>query len=180
MIQNALELTKLARKEIFVLYDDVGYLTLKNISNMKLNLLISRETAEDYEYKSSIDGETYNQIKLSYSNQDAGKDEIYMVKANDTIAQWGVLQLYEEIQEGVSGQEAAEGMLALYNKKTQSLNIQNAFGDIRVRAGCLLPVLLDLEDTKLDNWMLVEEVKHKFGKGHHSMDLKLKGSGFFG
>ncbi|HGE7873975.1 TPA: cell wall hydrolase, partial [Clostridioides difficile] len=46
-------------------------------------------------------------------------------------------------------------------------------GDIRVRAGCLVPVFLDLGDIKLQNYMLVEKVKHTFENNSHFMDLTL-------
>lgn len=39
---------------MFVLYDDVGKLTLKSIGNMKLGVLIDEDTAGDYDYTSSI------------------------------------------------------------------------------------------------------------------------------
>lgn len=180
MIYNALELTKMNQSKIFVLYDDAGKLTLKNIDNMASKLMICAETAKDYDYKSSIDGETYNQVKLSYSNQEAGKEETYVAGEPETMKQWGVLQLYNEIQEGIDGAAAAEKMLAFYNRRTQSLSIKDAFGDISVRAGCMLPVLLDLEDIQLKNLMLVDEVRHKFSNGNHSMDLKLKGKNIYG
>ncbi|HBE9110555.1 TPA: cell wall hydrolase, partial [Clostridioides difficile] len=46
-------------------------------------------------------------------------------------------------------------------------------GDIRVRAGCLIPVFLDLGDIKLQNYMLVEKVKHTFENNSHFMNLTL-------
>ncbi|MGO0824318.1 C40 family peptidase, partial [Clostridioides difficile] len=44
---------------------------------------------------------------------------------------------------------------------------------IRVRAGCLVPVFLNLGDIKLQNYMLVEKVKHTFENNSHFMDLTL-------
>ena len=53
-------------------------------------------------------------------------------------------------------------MLELYNKKTRKLKITNAIGDNRVRAGSLIVVQLDLGDIKVQNFMLVEKVKHTY------------------
>ncbi|MFQ4177432.1 cell wall hydrolase, partial [Clostridioides difficile] len=64
-------------------------------------------------------------------------------------------------------------LLKLYNKKTKSLSLKNVLGDIRVRAGCLIPVFLDLGDIELQNYMLVEKVKHTFENNSHFMDLTL-------
>lgn len=65
MIQNALDETLMNTKQLYVLYDDAGKLTLKNINTMKLNLLIDEETGENFSYESSIDEQTYNKIKLA-------------------------------------------------------------------------------------------------------------------
>lgn len=71
IVENALDLTLQNKKEMFVLYDDFGKLTLKNIANMKvgsagLYLMVDEETGENYEYSSSIDTDTYNKVKLIY------------------------------------------------------------------------------------------------------------------
>ncbi len=42
-----------------MLYDDAGKLALKNIANMALDLVIEEQTAESYDYESSIDDEVY-------------------------------------------------------------------------------------------------------------------------
>lgn len=55
--------------EMYVLYDDFGKITLKNCSEMKSDVLISPITAENFDYSSSIDDETYNSIVLYYKPQ---------------------------------------------------------------------------------------------------------------
>jgi len=54
IIQNALDETLKAKTEMYVLYDKAGKLTLTNISNMKLGLVINEDTAGNYDYKTSI------------------------------------------------------------------------------------------------------------------------------
>ena len=66
----------------------------------------------------------------------------------------------------------------MYNKKTRTLEIKNAIGDVRVRGGSLIIVRLDLGDVKLENFMLVEKAKHTFKNGEHFMDLTLTGQNF--
>lgn len=65
IIQNALDETLKATGQMYVLYDNVGKLTLKSLGNMKLNMLVDEDTAGDYDYKSSIATQTYDKIKLS-------------------------------------------------------------------------------------------------------------------
>ena len=51
-----------------------------------------------------------------------------------------------------------------------------AFGDTSVRAGTLIPVMLDLGDIKTKNFMLVQKVTHRFDDSEHTMDLVLEGA----
>lgn len=180
IIQTALDITMQNTGKLFVLYDDFGKLTLKDTANMKLNLLIDETAAENYDYTTSIDGETYNQIKLTYDNTETGIRDVYLTRDSANINQWGLLQYHESIDEKVNGQAKAEALLKLYNRKTRSLSIKNAFGDTRIRAGCYLPVILQFDDLKLQNYMLVEKVKHTFKDELHVMDLTLRGAGFDG
>lgn len=178
MIQNSLDLTLMNKKEMFVLYDDFGKLTLKSIQSMRLNLLIDEETGENYSYTSSIDSDTYNKIKLVYDNEKSGKRDIYIAQDSNNMNNWGILQYFDTLKEGENGKAKADALLSLYNKKTRNLTIQNAFGDTRVRAGSMVVVQLNLGDVKLNNLMLVEKCKHKFNLDEHFMDLTLRGGEF--
>jgi hypothetical protein len=82
------------------------------------------------------------------------------------------------LQEGENGKAKADALLSLYNKKTRNLSIKNAFGDSRVRAGSMIPVMLDLGDVKVQNLMLVEKCKHEFKESQHLMTLTLRGGEF--
>ena len=177
IILNALDLTMMNAKELYVLYDDAGKLTLKNIKSLMLNIVIDETTAQDYSFKTSIDSTTYNQIYLYYDNDETKKREVYLVRDSTNINKWGILQYDASIGKGVNGQEAADTYLSLYNRPAKSLSIKNAFGDVKVRAGCLVPVFLNVRDMNLKNYMLVETVKHTFDSGFHTMDLTLKGAG---
>lgn len=176
IILNNLDLTMINTKKIYTLYDDVGKLTLKNMENMKLDIMIDNTTAQDYDYKISIDSNTYNQIKLYCDNNDTKQREIYMTKNTENINKWGVLQKDESIDKGADGQTIAENYLTLYNLPSRTLNIKEAFGDIRVRAGCQIPVLLDIKDMELKNYLVIEMVTHKIDEGVHTMDLTLRGA----
>ncbi len=183
MIENALDLTMQNKKEMFVLYDDFGKLTLKNISDMYVKkkgkyLLIDAETGENFDYTSSIDDDTYNKIKLAYDNEETGKREIYIAQDSSNMNRWGVLQYFDTLQEGENGKAKADALLKLYNQKTRNLKITNAIGDNRVRAGSLVAVRLSLGDKKLNNFMLVEKCRHIYKGQEHWMDLTLRGGEF--
>ena len=179
IIQGALDDTLTNQSYMYVMYDDFGKITLKGLDNMRLNLLIDESTGENFDYTSSIDDNTYNQVKLYFDNEKTGQRDVYIVKDTNTIDKWGLLQYYESIEEGEDGKTKAEALLKLYNAKTRTLSIKNAIGDVRVRAGSMVVVMLDLGDVKVKNLMLVESCKHSFSENEHMMDIKLRGGGDF-
>lgn len=183
MIENALDLTLTGTGKMFVLYDDFGKLTLKNIANMYVKkgenyLMLDEETGENFDYTSSIDDNTYNKVKLTYDNEDTGKREVYIAQDSSNINRWGVLQHFDTLSEGENGQAKADALLKLYNSKTRNLKITNAIGDNRVRAGSMIVVNLNLGDVKVKNFMMVENCKHIYKEGGHWMDLTLRGGEF--
>jgi len=185
MIGNALDLTLQNTKEMYVLYDDFGKLTLKALSSMYVGepgayLMIDEETGENFEYSSSIDSDTYDKIKLTYDNEKTGKREVYIAQDGEHINEWGILQYYDTLSKGENGQAKADALLQLYNKKTRTLRIVNALGDTRVRAGSMVVINLDLGDMHLKNFMLVERVTHTFRLDEHFMTLTLRGGEFVG
>jgi len=178
IIYNALDLELTNNKKMFVFYDDFGRLTLKSLENMQVGLLIDEETGENYDYSTSIDDQTYNRIKLSFENKDTGTRDIYIAQDGQHINEWGVLQYFDSIKEGENGVAKANALLSLYNVKTRKLKIKNAFGDVRIRAGCMVAVKLNLGDVHIQNFMLVEKCTHNFNQSYHTMDLTLRGGEF--
>ncbi|MCP8388246.1 XkdQ/YqbQ family protein [Clostridioides difficile] len=176
MILTALDDTLREKKEMYVLYDDFGRLTLKNVASMKLDTVMNNDVIEDFDYNSSIDSDTYTKIKLVRDNEETGKRDVYIAQDSTHMRSWGILQMFDTVDKNMSEAEIKQKcdiLLKLYNKKTKSLSLKNVLGDIRVRAGCLVPVFLDLGDIELQNYMLVEKVKHTFENNSHFMDLTL-------
>lgn len=177
--QNALDLTLQNSKKMYVLYDDFGKITLKNISSMKTDVLIDNEAAENYDYKSSIDDDTYNRVKLTYDNKDTGKREVYTAQSNTNIKKWGVLQYFGTLNKDENGKTKAESLLSLYNTENKTLSVKNAFGINSVRAGSLVLVNLKLGNTTVaGHLMTVEKCKHEYKHEQHFMNLELSGGGF--
>lgn len=178
IIQNALDETLLNTGKLFVLYDDCGKLTLKNINTLKTDLLIDATAAEDFNYSSSIDDATYNKIKLAFNNEKTGKRELYVAQDGANINQWGVLQYFEEIQSATGAPAKAETLLAHYDRKTRKLTIKNAFGRADIRAGSALMVSLNLGDMIANQFLMAEKVVHTFKGEEHWMDLTMVGGDF--
>lgn len=179
IISNSLNETLMATGNTYTLYDDCGRLMLKKPTSMKVtSCLIDAETAEDYSYSRSIDQDVYNQIKLEYQNEDSKKIKFYYTRSKKNISKWGTLQYFEKIDYPKLAKIKGEVLLKLYNRVSKTINISGAFGNSKVRAGSLVPVLLDLGDAKVSSFLLVDKVTHMFDNGIHKMDLDLSGGGF--
>lgn len=178
IIQNALDETTWATGNIYTLYDNYGKLMLRK--PWKVNILIDEETGEGYDYSISIDKDYYNQIKLAYENKKTGRLDTYVSKSSKAINKYGVLQYYEKIDSPKLGKVKGKMLLKIYNKVTRTLSITGALGSVKVRAGCLLPVIMELYDRKISSYLLVDSVTHVFNNGQHTMDLNLSGGVFSG
>lgn len=177
MIINALDLTLTNSGEMFVLFDDFGKLSVKNITDMAVGILIDNGTGSDFSYSSSIDGESYNKIKLTYDNEETGVREIYISQDSDNINNWGILQYFDTLSENENGGVKADSLLNLYNTSLESLSVNGCFGDNRVRAGSSVVVQLDIMGKAHNSLMLVEKCKHTYKESLHTMDLELRGGG---
>lgn len=174
IVLDVLEETLLNTGDMFVLYDEGGSIRVKNVANMMSTTLIYEDSAENFDYSSSIDDETYNSIVLYYKGDD-DNIKIFTASSEATIKQWGVLRYFEEVDTPTAAQNKANALLNLYNRKTRELKVSGAFGDPSVRGGTLIPVQLNLGDISTNNYMLVEKVTHKFTRDAHTMDLTLEG-----
>lgn len=178
IVQNALDDTLMNSRQLFCLYDDYGKITLKNIGNLKIGLLIDETTGQNFEYTSSIDSQTYNVIKLIYENEKGGKTEIHMEHDLDHVDEWGVLQFFDTLKEGENGKNKAKTLLDYYNRESRNIKISDALGDIRVRAGTAPIIRLNIGDMKVNNFMVCDKVSHRFKNNEHRMDLTLLGGDF--
>lgn len=177
IVLNALDETVAYTKQSFVLYDDFGKITLRNLENMQMKFLVDESTAENFNYSSSIDDDTYNQVLLLVEDDTTGGKTTlkpYLKKDESTIKTWGVLQYSETVKEGTNAALMAEQILKLKNRKTRYLEVNGIFGDISVRAGCSLPVHLNLGDIQtedLKKLLVCDRVTHHFNEGDHVMDI---------
>lgn len=187
MCQNALDLTMIHTDKMFVLHDDCGQLTLKDIEDLQSNILIDSDTAQDFSYTGTIDKGTYNLIKLDVDDGDNGHKVYYSpasnedYEASETRKQWGVLQFYENANpHNQSPQDLADHLLSHYNRVSRSLTIKGAAGDLSIRGGSMLWMNVHIGDTdwnQEDNeakLAIVEQVTHHFSNHEHTMDMDVR------
>jgi len=176
MICKALDYTLIATGKIYVLFDDFGQLAIRDVESMVIDTVIGDDSLMyDYSYKRSIDSETYNRIKLAQDNKESGHRDIYIAQDSANIAKWGRLQLYQTVDKAMDSTQINEllnQLLKLKNRESKSLKI-SALGDIRVRAGCYIPIII--EELGINLRFLVNECTHKgIGDPDHTMTLELK------
>ncbi|MBY9079050.1 hypothetical protein KIH86_21790 [Paenibacillus sp. HN-1] len=159
---------------LLAFYDDFGALTLRGPGSMLVPVVLGEGSRlYDYSLKSSIDDETYNTVILYRNNEETGKRDFYPVTDTGNVKRWGTLILSKKADDNANAaqiQEKAEQLLKLHNREKVSLSVQ-AIGDLRVRAGSFLYVLLDDLETQL---FLVEECTHSLSGGEHTMSLQIK------
>jgi len=175
IINSALDFELVHAGNMFILFDNFGKLTLKSISDMKVDLVIDEDTGVNFDYTSSINDRTYNRIKLVRENNETGMRDIYVVQDGRNIDRWGILQYLGTLQEGENGATKAAALLDLFNAKTRRLKIKNAFGDTHIRAGKMPVIDLHLGDIIVRNHMLVEKCCHIISESEHWMNLTLRG-----
>lgn len=167
-IQQALDVTMMASAESYCLFDNFGLLELRNSNEMITDLLITYDTAENFDYTTTIADGTYNSIVVKDNN---GKSVILNNKPSQE--KYGVLQLVLDSQNGGNALVNAQAALATRGKPSRTFSVNGIFGDIRVRAGSSVYVYLDLGDHICDHSLQVTRATHTFNNGHHTMELTL-------
>lgn len=180
MIKNALNDTLANTQEWYFIRDNFGTLEHLNIKScVRPEVLGDKSFVTNFDYETSIDDQVYNQIKLYRDNQTTSKRDVFIV--NDTvnggenIKRWGILQLYEKVDESynVAQIEArALKMLKFYNSTRRSLTL-HCLGIKEFFAGCIFKCQIeDLGDLSMDSYLLVTECTHKISNEFHTMDIK--------
>lgn len=177
MVYEGIDETLVSAKKKYVLYDNFGSLDLIEAEKLKLPLIIGdMSLAYGYEYERSIDGDTYNTIKLAQKKTDSDGntylDQTFVMEDKKTQAKWGILQYYEEVDDSMSKeriQARAKELLSLYNQEERMLNIP-CIGDIRVKGGSGVRVVLS--NLMIDQWFIVKGVTHTF-LPIHTMEVEL-------
>ncbi|OSA84110.1 hypothetical protein B2H84_03210 [Clostridium botulinum] len=181
IIYSSLEKTLMNNKRTYTLYDDFGYLNLKNINNLKQEVVISDDNnLGDYDWKNSIDSDTYNRVKIVRDNKDTKGRDVYIAQDSRNIAKWGRLQYFKKVDEKMNKaqiQEMVNAALKLKNRETKTLKLKDVIStdigaDLKLRAGS--GVYVDIKEKGIKQYYLIEEATHKFSKGQLVMNFDLK------
>lgn len=175
IIEEAVQQTLLNTGKIYVFFDDGKGLSLKEAGNMIDKTVIGdKSLLTDYTYKTDIDQQTYNSVKLARPNEETGRADVFVAQDSNTIAQWGLLQLYQTVDGDVNDAQViaqAQATLKYYNQRMRTLSV-TSLGVVGLRAGQMVLMKVEgLGDINLDQFVLLEKVTHTFENGSHTMDF---------
>ena len=180
MMKYAFDRTLIGTEEMFFVRDNFGILEHCAVSQQLTNLFIGDESLmTNFTFESSINNETYNQIKLIQENQETVRRDVYMVRDGENIRKWGLLQFFESVDENMNEaqiKEKAHQLLSLKNRKTRTLRL-TCLGDLRLRAGSGFTLgirQLDGENIPANQPVFITSCRHTWRGGVHMMDLSVR------
>lgn len=176
IIESAVQQTLLNTGNIYVFYDDGNGLALQQPADMKSNVLIGEKSLlTDYTYKTDIDSQTYNSVKLARPNEETGMADVVISQDSGTIGQWGLLQLYQTVDGNVNTAQMeaqANATLQYYNRRLRTLSVET-LGVPGLRAGMMVLMKVpNLGDINLDQYVLLEKVSHTWENDKHEMKFE--------
>lgn len=176
IIESAIQQTLLNTGKIYVFYDDGNGLRLTEAADMISSVVIGdKSLLTEYQYKTDIDSQTYNSIKLARPNEETGRADVVIAQDSATIAQWGLLQLYQSVDGDVNTaqmQAQAQASLEYYNRRMRTLKV-SSLGVPGLRAGNMVLMRIQgLGDIDLDQYLLLEKVTHTWENDVHTMELE--------
>lgn len=178
IISASIQNTLLATGKLYTFFDDAGALSLREAGAMVARGVVGEGSLLlDYTYKTDIDEHTYNSIKLVRPNEATGRGDVFQAVDSGNIARWGLLQLYQTVDEALNSAQAAaksKSMLSYYNRRWRTLKV-SALGLNGVRAGQMLMMdVPNLGDIHLFGLVLLEKVTHTYAHDTHTMDFEVR------
>lgn len=176
IIQDALNQTLLNTGKVFCLYDNGTGLSLKYVGDWKSNVVIGdRSYLTDYTYKTDIDSDTYNSVKVVMANQQTGVNEVVVAQDSANIAKWGMLQLYQTLNGDYNTAQMsvqATQTLNAFNRRHRYLTFES-LGVLGLRAGMMVRMYIPgMGDIDLDQYVLLDRVTHTWTNGEHMMECE--------
>lgn len=178
IISTAIQKTLLATGKLYTFFDGGGALSLREAGSMVATGVVGTSSLLlDYTYKTDIDEQTYNSIKLVRPNEATGRGDIFQAMDSGNVGKWGLLQLYETVDEALNDAQVAaqaQSMLEYHNRRWRTLKV-SALGLAGLRAGQMLMMDVPyLGDINLNQLVLLEKVTHTWQNELHTMDFEVR------
>lgn len=179
MIAYALDKTLIDTNLWYFIRDNWGVVEFLDIYDERTNVVIGDASLlSSFSYSTSIDSDTYNQVKLVKENKETRKREIYITKDSTNINKWGTLQFFETVQENMNDAQIrtrADMVLEYYNKPKRILKLDKCIGNFKIKAGRGFVLLVgNLKDAvPYNQYVICSACTHKITNGVHLMELEV-------
>ena len=175
ILQDAIHQTLLNTGKLFVLFDNGKGLSLKEAGEMRAKIILGdKSLVTDYTYKTDIDQNTYNSIKLVRPNEKTGKADVVEVFDSDTEKNWGTLRLYKTVDGDMNTAQMetqAKQMLSFYNRRLKTFRVES-LGVQGIRAGMFVYMNIQgLGDINLSQYVMIEKISHTYENDKHIMSF---------
>lgn len=174
--ESAIQQTLLNTGNIYVMFDDGYGVSLKQPASMMSDVIIGdKSLLTDYSYKTDIDQQSYNSVKLVRPNQQTGRKDVFIAQDSGNIDRWGLLQLTQSVDGAVNDAQVkaqAEATLSYYNRRLRTLSV-SSLGVPGLRAGQMIYMNVPgLGDINLAQYVLLEKVTHTWQNNDHTMEFE--------
>lgn len=178
IINEAVQQTLLNTGKVYIFFDDGDGLCLKESQSMVSPYVFGEGSLmTDYTYKTDIDSQTYNSVKLARPNEETGKSDVFIQQDSYNIGKWGLLQLYQTVDSSANDAQVKEQLsvtLEYYNQILKTFKF-SALGVPSLRAGqMVLCNLSDLDGAKFQQYIMLEKVTHSWEGGSHTMEIEAR------
>ena len=137
---------------------------------------------EGFTWEKTIDDQDdmSNQLKLAYDDDTTGVRHVYVYNNAESQAKYGTLVEYFN-DSGWEDKDSRDYYVKIWKQKrtdaSKKYSAKGVTGAVDCRGGSFIICQVNpgLSDEKTSTFMLVEEAKHTFEGGRHTMDLTLRG-----
>lgn len=175
LVENATIITG----EVLVFFSENDKVYLMKAKDMISDVLVGEKSlATDYNFTSSIDDDTFNEIALYRESQTVGGRAFVDAKDEANVTRWGPLCMMESCDDAMTNakmHDKARKLLEMKDRPFKSMSIE-ALGVLGLRAGMMItihfPTLKDSVSRKQQ--VLIDSIEHKFADGQHTMSMEVR------
>lgn len=164
----------------FIIRDNYGTLEQISLLSLKTNYYISDDlNVTNFNYRKSIDRDSYNRVKLVQDNTKEGVRKVYVAQDDENQRKWGILQYYEKVDKNATENQIKErgnALLKIKNRELKTIKIQCVGLPHNFRAGHWLFVALNpLTKAGFVNNQeyIVVDCTHRWKNNEHTISLNL-------
>lgn len=175
IVKGCKEARKISGKR-YIVYDDKGFLTMRDEEDLVTDILIDSTQAENFVYKDTIDEGVYNVISLYNDTKKLNLRRVTEVWDESTVEKWGKLILSKKATDAENSTEEAKRLLEEYNRINREIVIKTLCGDVRFLPGAWVYLRMSMGDLYFDGYVRCKKAVHIFGNNMYTVDLYIDGS----